>query len=214
MALGFVQIANETMASAIKEISVARGFDVRTHALVCFGGAAAQPACGIARILGIRKVIVHPMAGLLSAYGIAMADQSRYALRSVLEPYIQKTAAKVEGQFREMAAPLEDEIAATGIESDMIETKKFFDLRPAGTDNFLTIPVGTYKETTEKFAELHNQLYGFAPTSELELGNLRVEINGQGHHFQEKSSAQSEPKILEPRAVSYTHLTLPTILLV
>ena len=202
VALGFVQIANETMASAIKEISVARGFDVRTHALVCFGGAAAQHACGIARILGIRKVIVHPMAGLLSAYGIAMADQSRYALRSVLEPYIQKTAAKVEGQFREMAAPLEDEIAATGIDSDMIETKKFFDLRPAGTDNFLTIPVGTYTETTEKFAELHNQLYGFAPTSDLELVNLRVEINGRGHHFQEKSSAQSEPKILEPRVMS------------
>ena len=202
VALGFVQIANETMASAIKEISVAKGFDVRIHALICFGGAAAQHACGIARILGIRKVIVHPMAGLLSAYGIAMADQSRYAVRSVLEPYTQKTAAKVEGQFKEMAAPLEDEIAATGIESGMIETKKFFDLRPAGTDNFLTIPVGTYTETTEKFAELHNQLYGFAPTSDLELVNLRVEINGRGHHFQEKSFAESEQKILEPTVMS------------
>ncbi|MFQ6674191.1 MAG: hydantoinase/oxoprolinase family protein, partial [Fidelibacterota bacterium] len=80
VALGFVRIANETMAKAIKEISVSRGYDVRTHALICFGGASPQHACSIARILGMRRIVIHPLVGLLSAYGIAMADQSRYAL--------------------------------------------------------------------------------------------------------------------------------------
>ncbi len=202
VALGFVRIANETMASAIKEISVARGFDVRTHGLVCFGGAAAQHACGIARILGIRKVMIHPLAGLLSAYGIAMADQSRYALRSVLKQYAPETVAEFEGQFADMAAPLEKEIAGAGIERQNIVTKKFFDLRPTGTDNFLTIPVGDFEETTDRFAELHTQLYGFAPTDDLELVNLRVEVNGRGHHFEEQSLGKSDAEIPAPKVVT------------
>ncbi|MEE2877353.1 MAG: hydantoinase B/oxoprolinase family protein [Candidatus Neomarinimicrobiota bacterium] len=202
VALGFVRIANETMASAIKEISVSRGFDVRTHALVCFGGAAAQHTCGIARILGIRKVVVHPLAGLLSAYGIAMGDQSRYALRSILEPYTVETMDKFEGRFNEMGPPLEEEIASTEIDRQGIETKKFFDLRPTGTDNFITIPVGSFDETTERFATLHRQLYGFAPTSDLELVNLRVEVTGKGHHFKEKRSTVSEAKLPELRSMS------------
>ena len=67
LALGFVDIANEKMAGAIKEISVSRGYDVRDHALVCFGGAAPQHCCGIARILGIKQIVIHPLSSLLSA---------------------------------------------------------------------------------------------------------------------------------------------------
>jgi N-methylhydantoinase A/oxoprolinase/acetone carboxylase beta subunit len=77
--------------------------------------------------------MIHPLAGLLSAYGIAMADQSRYALRSVLKQYAPETVAEFEGQFADMAAPLEKEIAGAGIERQNIVTKKFFDLRPTGT---------------------------------------------------------------------------------
>ena len=66
LALGFIDIANEKMAAAIKEISVSRGYDVRNHVLVCFGGAAPQHCCGIARILGIKKIVIHPLSSLLS----------------------------------------------------------------------------------------------------------------------------------------------------
>ena len=197
VARGFIRIANETMASAIKEISVARGFDARTHALVCFGGAAAQHACGIARILSIKKMIIHPMAGLLSAYGIAMADQFRYAIHSIVTPYDKDMLRKFEIQLNEMATPLVKEIIQYGIPKDNIEIKKFLDLRPLGTDNYLTIPLGSFEETVEMFSILHKQLFGFNPAAELELVNLRIEVHGREHHFEEslsQSRARSKSK--------------------
>ena len=206
VALGFIRIANETMASAIKEISVARGFDVRTHALVCFGGAAAQHACGIARILGIKKMVIHPMAGLLSAYGIAMANQFRYAIRSIVTTYKKNMLLQFENQLNEMAAPLIKEIAQCGIPESKIETNKFLDLRPLGTDNYLTIPLDTFEETVRIFAKLHKQLFGFDATAELELVNLRVEVNGLGHHFKEshsKSYTRSKPESNDTTKVTF-----------
>ena len=206
VALGFIRIANETMASAIKEISVARGFDVRTHALVCFGGAAAQHACGIARILGIKKMVIHPMAGLLSAYGIAMANQFRYAIRSIVTTYNKNVLQQFETQLNEMASPLIKEISQCGISEANIETKKFLDLRPLGTDNHLTIPLGTFEETVEMFSKLHKQLFGFDPTTELELVNLRVEVDGLGYHFEESHSqsyTRSKPELRDTTKVTF-----------
>ena len=75
------------MAAAIKEISVSRGYDVRNHVLVCFGGAAPQHCCGIARILGIKKIVIHPLSSLLSAYGIANAEQFRYGIKSLVTKF-------------------------------------------------------------------------------------------------------------------------------
>ena len=80
LAMGFVKIANEKMASAIKKVSVSRGYDIRDHSLVCFGGAAPQHCCGIGQALDISEIIIHPLSSLLSAYGIANADQFRYCL--------------------------------------------------------------------------------------------------------------------------------------
>ena len=114
VALGCVTIANETMAKAIKEISVSRGYDVRTHALVCFGGAAPQHACAIARILGIETVIIHPLAGLLSAYGIATAVQLRYGVKSVVALLDKKLYATLQTQFDDLSEPLRQELTEGG----------------------------------------------------------------------------------------------------
>ena len=80
---GFLLVANEAMANAIRELSTARGHDPRDHALLAFGGAAGQHACGVAAHLGVTRVVAHPMASVLSAYGIAQAR--RTALRAALE---------------------------------------------------------------------------------------------------------------------------------
>jgi 5-oxoprolinase (ATP-hydrolysing) len=102
VALGFVKIANETMCKPIKEISVARGFDIRNHALICFGGAAPQHACAIARILGIKTIIIHPLAGLLSAYGIAMANHLRYRTRSIVKTLSRSIYRSLDAQFESL----------------------------------------------------------------------------------------------------------------
>ena len=86
LAIGFLQVANANMAKAIRAISVARGYDPRDYLLVSFGGAAPQHACAIAEELGMEAMLNHPDAGILSAYGIGMADVVRHRVRGCLSP--------------------------------------------------------------------------------------------------------------------------------
>jgi 5-oxoprolinase (ATP-hydrolysing) len=91
VAAGFVRIANESMVKPIKEISVSRGYDVQDYALACFGGAGAQHACAIATMLGMRSILIHPLAGVLSAYGMGLADMSHSYVEAVLRPFKNET---------------------------------------------------------------------------------------------------------------------------
>jgi 5-oxoprolinase (ATP-hydrolysing) len=189
LALGFVKIANETMAKPIKEISVARGFDIRSHALICFGGAAAQHVCALARILGVRRIIIHPLAGLLSAYGIAVADHLRYAARSLITLLTAKVYQSLEKQFQSLAQPLIQDLLDRGLPADRIETRRFLDLRPQGTDTYLSIPFTEFDAVASAFLESYSQLFGFRPSSAaLELVNIRVEVLGKGGGLDEIES--------------------------
>ncbi|MBX3438472.1 MAG: hydantoinase, partial [Planctomycetaceae bacterium] len=91
LAEGFLEIANANMVRAIRRISVARGYDPADHVLVTFGGAGGQHACAIARKLGMRQILIHPYAGLLSAYGIGLADVRRHQERAVLQRLSEQT---------------------------------------------------------------------------------------------------------------------------
>ncbi|MCH7732682.1 MAG: hydantoinase B/oxoprolinase family protein [Candidatus Marinimicrobia bacterium] len=185
VALGFVKIANETMAKAIKEISVSRGFDIRQHALICFGGAAAQHACAIAKILGIRTIIIHPLAGLLSAYGIAMADHLQYAATSVIKKMDSQSFQILDKEFSRLEQPLIEDLREKNIPKDQIVVSRFLDLRPMGTDSYLSIPfVQSIRELEQTFFSVYQQHYGFDPSeTPLELVNLRVEVIGKGDDF-------------------------------
>src|SRR5690606_16125693 len=102
LAQGFVDIANANMVRAIRRISVARGYDPADDVLATFGGAGAQDACAIARSLGIRQVLIHRFAGILSAYGIGLADVRRFSERSVLKPCSDETLRELETEFADM----------------------------------------------------------------------------------------------------------------
>ncbi|MED6306105.1 MAG: hydantoinase/oxoprolinase family protein, partial [Candidatus Thermoplasmatota archaeon] len=186
LALGFVDIANEKMAGAIKEISVSRGYDVRDHALVCFGGAAPQHCCGIARILGIKQIVIHPLSSLLSAYGIANSEQFRYGLRSMVQKFDSHSHVKAFSEIQSLESPLVDEIQELGVPSDNITKKKFMDLRVAGTDSTLTIPCSNFGHMVVSFEEKHRNLFGFSPSGELEIANIRVEVSGSRTEIEEQ----------------------------
>ena len=179
LALGFINIANEKMSSAIKKVSVSRGYDVRNHSLVCFGGAAPQHCCGIARTLGIKEVIIHPLSSLLSAFGIANAEQFRYGVKSVIVEYTKKSYLECISELELLELPLIDEIIDFGISMDNISREKFLDLRVKGTDKYLTIPFADYEVMIEEFSLRHKELFGFSPPNKLEIVNLRTEVNGQ-----------------------------------
>ena len=87
LATGFLRVANNNMAQAIRSVSVARGYDPRQHVMVTFGGAAPQHACAVARELGIEKILIHPHASILSALGIGLADITRHQAAGIYRPY-------------------------------------------------------------------------------------------------------------------------------
>ena len=186
LALGFVDIANEKMAGAIKEISVSRGYDVRDHALVCFGGAAPQHCCGIARILGIKQIVIHPLSSLLSAYGIANSEQFRYGLRSMVKKFDSHSHAKALSAIQSLESPLIDELQELGVPSGNITKKNFMDLRVVGTDSTLTIACSNFDQMIVSFEEKHTNLFGFSPSGELEIANIRVEVSGSRTKIEEQ----------------------------
>ena len=114
LAVGFASIANANMARAIRRISLARGFDPKEYALVTFGGAGGQHACAVADELGIETILVHPLAGILSAYGIGLADVRRHAEQSILTRLSTETLTEVHSLFDAMEERLREEILSEG----------------------------------------------------------------------------------------------------
>jgi len=193
VALGFLRIANEKMALAINEISVSRGFDVRSYGLVCFGGAGGQHACSIATLLDIDTIFIHPLSSVMSAYGIGLAKRAWSMARTVLHPYT--------GDRHQGLVTLYEEIEGALIEKNIREhvpytIKRELDLRPQGAESFLTVEYHSYEKTVELFNRQYRRLFGFQPeTAQIEIVNVRTEIRESGEFllpFQKKSAC--EPK--------------------
>ena len=175
IAEGFLAIAVDSMANAIRKISVARGHDVTAYALACFGGAGGQHACRVADALGMETVLVHPLAGILSAYGIGLAPVK--AIREVsvvrgLEHGLGEELAALEGEARE--ALLEQ-----GIAKDAITLEPRARLRFEGSDSLLAIPCGEIAEMDRQFRAQHRQRYGYSDAeAPIIVEALSVEASG------------------------------------
>ncbi len=169
-ALGFIGIANEKMALAIREVSVSKGYDVRDYALLTFGGAGGQHACAIALLLGMELVISHPLGGVMSAYGIGLSKPSEAKSRTVLTPYGSREA------HRELTVKLSEMEASfrCGTQPNH-QIKREADIRPKGSDSFITVPFTEYRATLTAFKDAYKKLYGFYPEgAALEVVNLRL----------------------------------------
>ena len=124
LAQGYVDIANTTMARAIRKISVARGYDPADYTLVTFGGAGAQHACELARSLGMPRVLSHPYAGVLSAYGIGLADVRRLKEQSVLQALTEENLIDLEPQFQKLEQSACAEVISEGILPEFVADRK------------------------------------------------------------------------------------------
>jgi len=175
IAEGFLAIAVDNMANAIRKISVARGHDVTTYALACFGGAGGQHACRVADALGMETVLVHPLAGILSAYGIGLAPVKAIREVSLVRPLEESFAddlAALEGQARQ--ALLDQGIAPGAI---VLESRAR--LRFAGSDSALAVVCGDRAEMDANFRALHRQRYGYSDAdTAIVVEALSVEASG------------------------------------
>ena len=176
---GYLKIAVENMANAIKKISVQRGYDVTGYTLNCFGGAGGQHACLVADALGMTKVLTHPFAGVLSAYGMGLADV-RALREKAIETRLEAAAMpELEATLDDLAAEAMPELERQGIPDERIEVLRRAHLRYEGTDTPHLVDLGTPDEMTARFEAAHRQRYGFVmPEKALIIEAAAVEAVG------------------------------------
>ncbi|HTM78664.1 MAG TPA: hydantoinase B/oxoprolinase family protein, partial [Devosia sp.] len=178
---GFIRIAVENMANAIKKISVARGYDVTAYALTCFGGAGGQHACRVADTLGMKAILIHPFSGLLSAYGMGLADLSAQRQMGVEEPLDATGMARIAELTRDLVAQARAELVAQGIDADQIRDRVTVNLRYLGTDSALEVETGSAEEMRARFEAVHRRRFGFVqPDRALVVESVAVEATGGG----------------------------------
>lgn len=181
LAEGLLKIANANMAAAIRTISIAEGVDQRDYVLVAFGGAAPQHACAVARELGMTKILNHPDSGILSAYGIGLADVVRHRFAGVYRPYTDSSLVSLSEVFAGLELELRDELAAEGVLFERMEFRRSLDLRYQGVDAALNIPLPEDGDYARAFAIEHEALFGYThATKLLEITVARVEGVGRG----------------------------------
>src|SRR5262249_2926215 len=195
---GFIKIAVENMANAIKKISVQRGYDVTRYALNCFGGAGGQHACLVADALGMTNVLIHPLSSLLSAYGMGLADIRSVRQQAIEEAFGKKAHAALEKVANRLAATGIGEVAAQGVAPKKIKLHISAHTRYAGTDAPLIVSAGSFTPTSNKrrqalasltkmksaFEAAHKAQFGFIDRSKaLVVEAVSVEAVGRGARF-------------------------------
>lgn len=178
VAAGFLEIAVLNMANAVKKISVQRGHDITRYALTGFGGAGGQHVCAVADALGIDTVLVPPLAGVLSAYGIGLADATAMREQSVEAELSEETRSRVEEISDSLAARARADLRADGVPDGAIGTRARILLRYAGTDAALPVAPGTAAAMGEEFGAAHRARYGFTMDKPLVVETVSVEATG------------------------------------
>jgi 5-oxoprolinase (ATP-hydrolysing) len=212
---GFIRIAVANMAEAIKKISVQRGYDVTSYALNCFGGAGGQHACLVADALGMSKVLVHPLSGLLSAYGIGLADIHASRVRA-LELPLEDAMQRLVEIGRELSRECVDEIAEQGVARADITTTMSAHIRYAGTDTTLEVPTLSFScerlasdlraDLRNNFLNLHRKRFGFVDSGKaLVIDAVSAEgVGGAADFGDDEKPAIVSAK--EPESVKATSL--------
>ncbi|KAL6125608.1 hypothetical protein ACLB2K_073664 [Fragaria x ananassa] len=200
IALGFLNVANETMCRPIRQLTEMKGHETKDHALACFGGAGPQHACAIARSLGMKEVLIHRFCGILSAYGMGLAD----VVEEVQEPYsaIYCLGSVQEASHREAAllSQVKQKLQEQGFRDENIKTETYLNLRYEGTDTSIMVKKrqdGDCKYDLD-FVELFQQEYGFKLLNRnILVSDVRVRGVGVTNILKPLAleSASSSPKV-------------------
>jgi 5-oxoprolinase (ATP-hydrolysing) len=199
---GFIKIAVENMANAIKKISVQRGYDVTRYALNCFGGAGGQHACLVADALGMTSVLIHPLSSLLSAYGMGLADIRSVRQRAIEEPFGDKARKTLETTGRRLGKEAIAEVRGQGVPANKITLHLRAHIRYAGTDTPLVVDAGKNGKLASiatmkaAFERAHKAQFSFIDRSkQLVIEAVSVEAVGGGAKFNEKAHKIARGKL-------------------
>jgi len=176
LAEGFITIAVQNMAEAIKSVSIQRGYDVTRYVLNCFGGAGGQHACLVADALGMTRVMLHPFAGVLSAWGMGLAEVRSIRQATVAAPLETPGDADLTGRVVELAHQARSDLTAQGFADSALTTMVRAEIKFAGSDTPLVVPFGPANAMRTAFEALHRLRFGFfAEDKALVVEALEVE---------------------------------------
>src|SRR3954463_1456602 len=196
---GFIKIAVENMANAIKKISVQRGYDVTRYALNCFGGAGGQHACLVADALGMTEVLIHPFSSLLSAYGMGLADIRATRQLAIEENLGAKALAAIKREGGRLGKDAKTEVAGQGVPASKIKVIVRAHVRYAGTDTPLVVEAGTLAKMKSAFEKAHKARFGFIDRDkQLVVEAVSVEAVGGGAKFSERKHKTTRTKLPAP----------------
>ncbi|MDI9336732.1 MAG: hydantoinase B/oxoprolinase family protein, partial [Gammaproteobacteria bacterium] len=184
VALGAIRIAVLQMANAIKKISVSKGYDVtRQYVLQCFGGAGGQHAGLVAEMLGMTEILIHPCAGVLSAYGMGLAEQTCIKQKTVEESLSNELVERLKPYYVNLIEQARHEM----LDVDQCEAHQRIHIKYAGTDLALTLPFGTESEIIQRFEETYLQRFSFlVPEKTLMVESISVEVMVLGERLLEE----------------------------
>ncbi|MDG4879897.1 hydantoinase B/oxoprolinase family protein [Mesorhizobium sp. WSM4884] len=201
VAEGFVTIAVENMANAIKKISVQRGYDVTEYLLNCFGGAGGQHACLVADALGMEAVLIHPFSGLLSAYGIGLSTVFASRQQALLKPLAEESRSSIEDLIAALRQDVIAELAAQGIAEAAIASKPILQIRYDGTDTALPVNFehGSIFRARGDFEAAHKAQFGFVYENKpMIVEAVGVEGSDAGTDRRGESESELEDRTASP----------------
>jgi 5-oxoprolinase (ATP-hydrolysing) len=175
VAEGFIRIAVQQMANAIKKISVARGYDVTRYLLQCFGGAGAQHACLVAEALGMSQILIHPLAGVLSAYGMGLADQSLIQEKSLDLSLKSENMAELQQMIHDLAQSAEAALRQQFADVNELTVEPSVHIRYQGSDSALLVPHDSLETMTAAFEAAYQQQFSFLLNTPLVVDAISVE---------------------------------------
>jgi 5-oxoprolinase (ATP-hydrolysing) len=185
---GFLDIAVENMANAIKHISVQRGYDVTEYTLCSFGGAGGQHACRVADALGMQRVFIHPLAGVLSAYGMGLADVRALRQQAIELRLSAETLAHCATAFTALTAAGRDDVLGQGVPAARIRCERTLHVKYEGTDTTLAVPAADDPDAVvAKFERRYRQQYGFLmPGRSLVIEAIAAETIGRSQDVRDE----------------------------
>jgi 5-oxoprolinase (ATP-hydrolysing) len=207
LAEGFLQIAVQNMANAIKRISVARGYDVTQYTLQCFGGAGGQHACLVADALGMERVFVHPLAGVLSAYGMGLADQIAMREGSVELPLDETGLAAAQARLAQLGDEAARELVEQGVAREAVTLQRRVHVRYQGTDTALVVEGSRIPDIRREFEAAYRQRFAFLmPGRMLVIEAVSVEAVAAGErHAAPRAGMTAQPHVPRPDATVRMH---------
>src|SRR5688500_8553695 len=197
---GYLRIAVENMANAIKKISVERGHDVTGYTLCCFGGAAGQHACLVADALAIPRIFIHPHAGVLSAYGMGLADITAIRSLAVEARLAPEVMPEIENALAKLVDGTSAEVEKQGVPRADIHIARRAHLRYEGTDTAVAVEFGTIEQMLKEFEAGYRQQFSFLmPGRALVVESVSVEATGEGDEIVSETSTQPARLADKPR---------------